>query len=73
MGSKRAQVKEWIKKLQRAGCEVTPGSGHWRVTFNGVYVGALGSTPGTDMGLHHSHRKITARINKLKTTGRTWE
>jgi hypothetical protein len=73
MGSKRAQVEDLITRLRGMGCEVdTNQRGHYRVTYRGAYVGAIGSSPSTTTGLDHSMRKIRNRINLYKSTGRTW-
>lgn len=73
MGSMRSQINELVEHLCRLGCEAdrAPG-GHWRITYEGVYLGAIASTPHSGMGLAHSKRKITNRLNRLKATGRTW-
>lgn len=73
MGSMRSQIQELVNHLCGLGCEATraPG-GHWRVTYEGTYLGAVASSPHTGMGLAHSKRKIIQRLNLLKSTGRTW-
>lgn len=74
MGSTKAHIKDTIEKLRELGCEVhTPGRGdHYRVTYNGTFVGAVGSSPHTINGLAHSIRKIRQRIERLRTTGLTF-
>lgn len=74
MGSMRAQIQELVDHLcQELGCEAdrAPG-GHWRITYEGTYLGAVASTPHSGMGLVHSRRKIMNRLRLLQTTGRTW-
>lgn len=73
MGSKKTHAVHLTKQLMRQGCDISfAGNGHYRVTYEGTYVGAISGSPASADGLDHSYRKICQRLRLLKKTGRTF-
>lgn len=68
MVSKRDATDTIAWARNELGCDVTwsPGAGHYRVTYQGRYVGTIGSTPGARRAMLNAKSLIRRNVAKIK-------